>query len=98
MRIRDAVAASTAAALLVACCATNAQPAEKYPAKPVRILVGFPPGGSNDSAARILANGLSERWGTPVVVENRPGGTGMVALQTVANAAPDGYTLYVGGN
>jgi tripartite-type tricarboxylate transporter receptor subunit TctC len=77
---------------------TMAPLAQNYPNKPVRILVGFPPGGSNDIAGRILANGLSERWGTPVVVENRPGGTGMVALQTLANAAPDGYTLYVGGN
>ena len=64
-----------------------------YPTKPVRIMVGWAPGGIADVAARIIANKLSEKWGRQVVVENRPGASGMIAAGVAARATPDGYTL-----
>ena len=64
-----------------------------WPKRVVRIMVGFPPGGGADSAARIAANRLSEMWGQQVVVENKAGAGGNIANDTVAHAAPDGYTI-----
>ncbi|WP_119287885.1 Bug family tripartite tricarboxylate transporter substrate binding protein [Azohydromonas sediminis] len=86
---------ATAAAL--ALLATGLAPAvraqERWPSRPIRLVVPFPPGGSSDVAARLLAPRLGERLGQQVVVENRPGAGGTLALGQVAKAAPDGYTL-----
>jgi tripartite-type tricarboxylate transporter receptor subunit TctC len=68
-----------------------AEPA--YPTKPVRVLVGFSPGGGTDVAIRIIGKRLSEMWGQQVVIDNRPGAGGLVAFEIVAKANPDGYTL-----
>src|SRR5262245_60989420 len=67
--------------------------AQAYPAKPLRWIVGFPPGGGADSVVRIMAPWLAERLGQPVVVENRPGASSNLSLQAVVQSPPDGYTL-----
>ena len=67
-----------------------------YPNRPVRVLVGFPPGGGVDIAARIIMPMLSERLGQPVLVENRAGANGNIAMDAVVRAAADGYTLFYG--
>src|SRR5437879_11720456 len=80
-------------ALLFTCGLASAQ---DYPGKPVRMVVGFPPGGGTDVVARILSPRLSELLGQAVVIDNRPGATGTVAAGQVAKAAPDGYTIMMG--
>src|SRR5262245_27136895 len=67
--------------------------AQTYPTRPVRIMSGFPPGGVNDTYARLIAQWLSERLGQQFIVENRPGAGGTIAAESLARAAPDGYTL-----
>jgi tripartite-type tricarboxylate transporter receptor subunit TctC len=67
--------------------------AQAYPAKPLRWIVGFPPGGGADIISRIMAPWLSERLGQPVIVENKPGASTNISIQTVVNSPPDGYTL-----
>jgi len=67
--------------------------AQEYPSKPVRLIVGFPPGGSNDIVARHLAPKLGEVLGVQVVIENRPGANAIIGTEYVAKSPPDGYTL-----
>ena len=69
--------------------------AQTYPSRPVRLIVGFPPGGATDIIARLMGQRLSERLGQPFVIENRPGAASNIATEAVVRAAPDGYTLLV---
>jgi tripartite-type tricarboxylate transporter receptor subunit TctC len=71
--------------------------AQNYPARPVRVIVGFAAGGGNDIVARMIGQWLSERLGQPFIVENRPGGGSNIATESVVRAAPDGYTLLLVG-
>lgn len=84
------------ASLLLACTATGGVLAQAYPAKSVRMVVGFPPGGGTDVMARLVAPKMSESWGQQVVIDNRAGATGIIGTDLVAKAAPDGYTLLMG--
>ena len=70
-----------------------AEIAKTFPARPIRIVVPFPAGGPTDILARVVAQRMSQDWGQPVVVENRPGANTVIGAQQVARAAPDGYTL-----
>ena len=74
----------------------GAAQAQDYPNKPIRMVVGFPPGGGTDVVARIIAPRYSELLGQSVVIENRPGATGTMAAGQVAKTAPDGYTIMMG--
>ncbi len=69
--------------------------AETYPSRPVRLVVGYTPGGSTDILARVAGQFLSEKLGQPIVVDNRPGAAGLLAAELVAGSPPDGYTLFM---
>ena len=75
--------------------ATQAVVAQPYPAKPIRLVVGFPPGGAADFVARALQDPLSRALGQPIVVDNRPGAGSSIAAEHVARSAPDGYTVLI---
>jgi tripartite-type tricarboxylate transporter receptor subunit TctC len=90
--LRRTAAAAIAASLTLAAGAATAQ---AFPAKPVKIVVGFAAGGSTDKLARVLAQRLGEILNQSVVIENRPGAAGNIAAEQVATAAPDGYTLFM---
>jgi tripartite-type tricarboxylate transporter receptor subunit TctC len=77
--------------LLAAAGTVNAQ--QPYPSRPVRYIVPFPPGGSTDPMARMVAAKLTERWGQSVIVDNRPGGNTVIGTDSLAKATPDGYTI-----
>jgi tripartite-type tricarboxylate transporter receptor subunit TctC len=76
--------------------ATAAVAQERWPTKPIKIIVPFAPGGGGDAVVRVLTDKLGERLGQPVVIENRPGASGYIGAQAVASAAPDGYTILMG--
>src|SRR5882672_3757498 len=86
------------AALTIALTANPVAAQTDYPNRQVRIIVGFTPGTAPDVAARILATQFAERWGVPVTVEDITGAGSNIATDRVAKAAPDGYTLLMGGN
>ncbi|MEO8754861.1 MAG: tripartite tricarboxylate transporter substrate binding protein [Casimicrobiaceae bacterium] len=67
--------------------------AQPYPNKPIHMVIAFPPGGTSDFVGRVVANKMSEFLGQPIVVDNKPGATGLIGTQAVQNAAPDGYTI-----
>ena len=87
---------SSLAAMLMLGASAAALPAQPYPAKPIRIVVGYAAGGGNDIIVRVLAPRLSEFLGQPVIVDNRPGAQSIIAAEMVAKATPDGYTLLMG--
>src|SRR5882757_2326430 len=93
MRAFWSVAFALLAALAIA--PAQAQSADKYPEKPIRIIVPYPPGGSVDVLGRLLAQRMQENWNQTVVVENRPGAGTMIGTAAVAKADPDGYTLLI---
>jgi tripartite-type tricarboxylate transporter receptor subunit TctC len=91
--------AAAAALLLLAAPAADAQDAvESYPTKPIRLVVGYAPGGANDILARVVGQKLSDSLGQPVVVENKPGAQSIIAAELVAKSPPDGYTLLTGAS
>jgi tripartite-type tricarboxylate transporter receptor subunit TctC len=82
----------------LACIARAAEDPTKYPSRAIHIIVGFTPGGGNDLIARIVGQKLSESFGQPVIIENKPGGGAILATEYVARSEPDGYTLLVGAS
>ena len=83
----------TVVATLVGLCAPSIVPAQDYPARSVRVIVPFSPGGAVDGPMRLIAQSLSKRLGQSMVVENKPGAGATIGTEVVAKAAPDGYTL-----
>lgn len=90
MRLRTVLQIGT---LLLAAFLCAAFAADPFPARPVRLIVPFAPGGPIDQTARVMTQRLAEVWGHPVIIENRTGANGAIAAETVARTAPDGYTL-----
>jgi tripartite-type tricarboxylate transporter receptor subunit TctC len=86
------------AAVAASATAAAQAPATDYPSKPIRVIVPFTPGSATDIIARFVTPKMAERWGRPVVVDNRPSAGGIIAFQTVAEANPDGHTLLVTGS
>lgn len=76
--------------------ATAAYAADAYPSKPIKLFIGFPPGGPTDIIGRVIGQSLSKELGQPIVIENRPGAGGSIGAAAVAKSRPDGYTLLVG--
>jgi tripartite-type tricarboxylate transporter receptor subunit TctC len=95
MSLHSASGVWRAAFVALSLCAAGAVCAQNYPDKPIRIVVGYPPGGSSDFSARLLAQRLSAALGQTIVVDNRGGAAGNIANEIVVKSAPDGYTLLV---
>ena len=96
MKIHSRFAALAGALVLAAPFFATQVSAADYPNKPVRVIVTFPPGGGMDTMARLLSGPLGDRLKQPVVVDNRPGASGMIGAEAAARSAPDGYTLILG--
>ena len=97
MQIARIISALLAAALAAGAAAAHAaEQVQKFPQRPVRLIIPYAPGGATDITARLLQTGISELWGQPVIVDNRAGASGNIALELAARSAPDGYTLQVG--
>ena len=102
-RLVSSVRRGSAINTLVAACLTVAAAcagagernvAADYPAKPIRLILPFPPGGSTDIVARLIGQKLTESWSVPVLVDNRPGAGGNIAAEVAAKSPPDGHTLF----
>ena len=85
-------------AMLLAAVGSAASAQQAYPSKPIRFIVPYPPGGSTTPIARLVSQKLSETWGQPVIVDNRPGGNTIIGTDALAKSAPDGYTVGMVGN
>jgi tripartite-type tricarboxylate transporter receptor subunit TctC len=90
---RFAIAAAAVAGIMLACVPGVTQAQQKYPVKPIRLVIAFGPGSATDIMSRLVAANISEVWGQPIVYENRVGAGGSLAAAVVAKATPDGYTL-----
>src|SRR5919206_3300877 len=90
--MRERLSLAVLALLLMLCAATAAEP---YPTRPVRLIIPFPAGGSNDVVGRLVASQLGEKLGQQVFVDNRAGAGGVIGTEAAANAPPDGYTLLI---
>ena len=102
-RIGDAVLQILIAALALICAATAAHaqqptPSQPYPARPIRMMVPFSPGGASDTAARVVGQKLGERLGQQVIVDNRPGAGGAIGTELAVKAPADGYNLLMGSS
>lgn len=97
-RQRTGLAGAFAAAALCTLTAVNSLAQEAFPNRPIRMVVSVGAGGATDTLTRMLAERLTKTLGVPVLVENQPGGSGVIAAQAVARAAPDGHTLLIGTN
>ena len=97
MGIRNRIIGTLLVALAAPAAFAAALPkAVEFPQRPVRLIIPYAPGGATDTTARPLAEGLRQLWGQPVIVDNRPGASGNIALDLVANSTADGHTLFVG--
>ena len=91
--VRFLLAASLAISASGAAAAED--PSASFPNRPIRMIVPFPAGGPSDIVARLIGQTMSQDWGQPVVIENRPGANTIIGAQAAAKAAPDGYTLFM---
>ena len=93
---RRAAALACVAVAVAALLPAGPAQAQAYPTRAVKMVVPFPPGGSLDIAGRLIAQKLTDAWGQPVVVENKPGAGGNIGADFVAKSPPDGYTILMG--
>src|SRR5205085_4745371 len=95
-RVMRVICALAALIVLARPLAMSAERATDYPARPIRLVVPFVAGGSTDIIARVIGQKVAEQWGRQFVVDNRGGANGVIAMEIVARALPDGYTLVLG--